>query len=42
MMVVKLRKTKIYKKEIIFLLSYICFFSSLFLSDVELHLSWIS
>ena len=33
-MVVKLRKTKIYKKEIIFLLSYICFFSSLFLSDV--------
>lgn len=33
-MVVKLRKTKIYKKEIIFLLSYICFFSSLFLSVV--------
>ena len=33
-MVIRLRQTKIYKKEIFFLLSYICFFISLFLSDI--------
>lgn len=36
-MVIKLRQTKIYKKEIFFLFSYICFFVSLFLSDVAIE-----
>lgn len=39
-MIIKLRHTKIYRQEVFFLFSYICFFISLFLSDVGIE-SWI-
>lgn len=36
---IKLCQTKIYRKEIIFLLSYVCFYTSLFLSDVAIEIN---